>query len=122
MEQSLDFLSISPEEHPRSSPDWPLQVCRWGINYLGTTDFCSINLPNVDAELRKAFVQTLARPQEVFFVEKVAAGRQILSYSSGLSCSAVMLFHFLYAHFYSCINIRSFARVPRPIAGGLMHI
>lgn len=62
-----------------------------GGNALAATDLCSINPSDVNVELRESFVQTLAQLQEVFFVETVAVGRQILGALSGIGTNEIML-------------------------------
>lgn len=91
-----------------------------GINALKATDLCSINPLDVDAELRESFIQTLTQLQEVFFVEKVAAGRQILGYLSGLPCSKV-IFNRSMPISTTTPTFDRLSRDPRPIAGDLEH-
>lgn len=54
-------------------------------------DLCSIKPSDVNIGLRESFIQTLTQLQEVFFVELVGVGHQILGTLIGIASNEVIL-------------------------------
>lgn len=97
-----------------------LNLAIGGISALQATDLCSIKPSDVNIGLRESFIQTLTQLQEVFFVESVAAGRQILGALSGIAFNEVIFNRSMPI----AATTPTFDRLhqdPRPIAGDLEH-
>ena len=87
---------------------------------LQATDLCFISPSDVDVGLRESFRQTLTQLQEIFLVEAVAAGRQILGAMSGVALNEFILNRSMPIATSTPIFDR-LHRDPRPIAEDLEH-
>lgn len=61
------------------------------LNTLNGNDFYLLQPSHIDAEVKAAFVETLAQLQEVFFVSTPRGGRHILGWRSGIPTSETIL-------------------------------
>ena len=87
---------------------------------LEATDLCFIKPSDVDVRLRKSFRQTLTQIQEIFLVEWVCTGRQILGAMSGVALNEFILNRSMPID----TSTPTFDRLhhdPRPIAEDLEH-
>lgn len=91
-----------------------------GTSALLGTDLCFIKPSDVNLRLGESFRQTLTQLQEIFLVESVSAGRQILGAMSGVALNEFILNRSMPI----ATSTPTFDRLyhdPRPIAGDLDH-
>lgn len=89
-------------------------------NSLQATNLCFIKPSTVNSALRESFRQTLTQLQEIFLVQSVSAGRQILGAMSGVALNEFILNRSMPIATSTPIFDRLHTD-PRPIAGDLEH-
>lgn len=89
-------------------------------NSLQATNLCFIKPSTVNSALRESFRKTLTQLQEIFLVESVSAGRQILGAMSGVALNEFILNRSMPIATSTPIFDRLHTD-PRPIAGDLEH-
>lgn len=88
---------------------------------LNATDLNLLEPSSLESELRETFVETITQLREVFFVEKVYAGRQILGLLSGIPTSET-IFNRSFPIMATTPSFERLRRDPRSIAGDLRQV
>lgn len=88
---------------------------------LNATDLNLLEPANLNAEHRDAFVDTVSQLREVFFVEKVRTGRQVLGLLSGIPTSETM-FNRSFPIMATAPNFERLRRDPRHISEDLKRV